>query len=223
MPILLKNNYELNTSLMHLLKSLILLFHFYRVERVTKVRVITVIIVVLSCLMLLYLFVTAILVDTSHLPAKQLGMDRMYVEFETNEDLVLLDANVTLRVTFEEKGSLKLSPKLATFNLSSYFGNHHLISAVSTSTFKITEDEQVMVLRFKHQTHLTKEEMRVFQEMLHERILWITLSGDFKWHVKHARSLGFGNSYGHTQFSCDFMYTDLLKNDLHWAVCDRKQ
>lgn len=169
----------------------ILLFHFCRVQRVTKRLVITSIIVVLLFLLLFYLFIASILVVTSDLPVKQLDMDHMYVEFETNEDLVLLAANVTLWVTFEENGILKLCPKLETFNLSSNVVNCHLISAVSISTFKITEDEQLMVLRFKHQTHLTKEEMRVFQKKLHEGSLWMTLSGDFKWHVKNARSLVF--------------------------------
>ncbi|GKC91557.1 hypothetical protein Tco_1152206 [Tanacetum coccineum] len=94
-----------------------------------------------------YLFTTNILVAKSDMPAKQLHMYDMHVKLKPNEDLALLDANVTLRVTFEEKSILKLSPKLETFNLSSTVANHP-ISVVSTSTFKIMEDEKLMVLKF---------------------------------------------------------------------------
>lgn len=210
-------------STSRLLIYLVILFHFCRVQRFTKRSVIHTIIVIILSLLLFCLFITSIVVAKSDLPAKQLDIDHMHVEFETNEDLVLLDANVTVRVTTTKKGILKLSPKLATFDLSSNVVNHHLISVMSTSTFKINKDEQLMVLRFKNQTYLTKEEMRVFQKKLHVGSLWMTLSGDFRWHVKNAMSLVFGNSFRHTHFSCDIIYADVLKIDIHLARCDCKQ
>ncbi|GJW84020.1 hypothetical protein Tco_0157165 [Tanacetum coccineum] len=117
------------------------------VQRGTKRHVINAVIVGLLFLMSGYLFTTNILVAKSDMPTKQLHMYDMHVKLKLNEDLALLDANVTLRVTFEEKSILKLSPKLETFNLSSTVANHP-ISVVSTSTFKIMEDEKLMVLKF---------------------------------------------------------------------------
>ncbi|KAL8268850.1 hypothetical protein R6Q59_002648 [Mikania micrantha] len=66
-----------------------------------------------------------------------------------------------------------------------------------------------MKVKFEpHQTHLSEELVLLVEKHLEQKIMWVSLSADFKWHVKERKvELDYGG-YKHARFACYFPALD---------------
>ena len=118
---------------------------------------------------------------TANLKLVNVDMKHVDINFDIHKKAVFPNVNISLLVNLEPQGNLKLSPMLATFNLSTNVIEGYPIEALSYSMFNISRNEQLIILRFEpHPILLPPKKMRYLKNKLQDKDIWFNLDGDFK-------------------------------------------
>ena len=136
-----------------------------------------------------------------------------------NETTVSLEGIVTLSTRFEKKRNIYVHPEIGTYSLTTPLIGYYPISSFSNSPFYIEEEEAVILKFDPYQTHLPRDEVRVFYNKLHHSKMWLKLKGSFKIRLKLSKYIAFPSIYRHLDFICNIRYKDYPRGKIILKRC----
>nr|GEZ79125.1 O-glycosyl hydrolases family 17 protein [Tanacetum cinerariifolium] len=146
----------------------------------------------------------------------------MHANFNTYSDTISLEqVRVSLRVNFGETNKVKVYPELGTYTISKKVDESHTIRLISKTPYRISEKEQLLVVKFKpSQIRLQENQLKAFQQGLDKGHIWMRIDGDFKMQLRLARFIPFPKATRHLYFGCDVLFKDAPLNEILEKRCE---
>ncbi|KAD4982991.1 hypothetical protein E3N88_19662 [Mikania micrantha] len=130
-------------------------------------------------------------------------IENKVITVTTNYTTVSLGGSINMSLSFRKTGRVHPVPDLVIFNLTLAGLKGHLVSTFSSASYNMSVSK--MKVKFEpHQTHLPEELVLLVEQHLKQKNMWVSLSADFKWHLKERKvELEYGG-YKHARFACYF-------------------
>ncbi|GJV35044.1 hypothetical protein Tco_1407521 [Tanacetum coccineum] len=94
------------------------------------------------------------------------------------------------------------------------------IHAVSTAPYKISKNEQLIIVEFEPtRIHLQEEQLKGFQQKLEDGHTWMRINEDFKMQLRLARFMRFPQASGHTYYGCNVVFKAAPFDEIVFKRC----
>ncbi|PWA82307.1 O-Glycosyl hydrolases family 17 protein [Artemisia annua] len=171
--------------------------------------VLSLIILLLLLGYVIFMYIGFYILDKSHPYFKTVDVQHMHANFNihNNDTVSLEEVRVSLRVNFGDTNKVKVYPEFGTYTIIKNVDNSHTIRAFSHAPYQISENEQLLLVKFKpSQIRLQKEQLKAFQQRLDEGLIWMRINGDFKMQLRLARFITFPHTTRHIHFVCNVQF-----------------
>ncbi|KAI3797988.1 hypothetical protein L1987_33254 [Smallanthus sonchifolius] len=181
-------------------------------KRSTKLQLIAAmtIFILLLLSLITYVYIATNILDSQRPNLKNTNIQTMSVKVDKNHTSSL-EATVALEVSFSVPSAIKASPQLGTFTLSTRVNGNHTICAFTTSTYKISDFDQLIFLNFQTDG---------LQMTSDNPLMLIRVGGDFEMHTELARFPLFPQAHQHIYFVCDVAFRRVQLDKIHFKRCE---